>query len=280
MTTWLITGCSSGLGRALAVSALARGHNVVITAREVGAVQPLADENPDHSLAVALDVTDPAQVQFAVAAAIDRFGGIDVLVNNAGYGYRAAVEEGDIADVESLFAVHFFGAVALIKAVLPQMRERHSGTIINLSSIGATITAAGSGYYSAAKSAVEGMTGALRKELEPLGIAAMVIEPGAFRTDFSGRSLTQSFTRIGDYADTAGKRRPENDASHGTQAGDPVKAGETVVSVVESGDIPELLLLGGDAVKNYRTALQARLASLEQWRELSESTDIETGDDD
>jgi NAD(P)-dependent dehydrogenase (short-subunit alcohol dehydrogenase family) len=216
MTTWLITGCSTGLGRAFAEEALARGNDVVVTARDAANVQDLADRYPEHALALDLDVTDPAQVGLAVDEATARFGGVDVLVNNAGYGYRAAVEEGDDADVARLFDTQFHGSVRMIKAVLPGMRERRSGTIVNLSSIGAARTGAGSGYYGAVKAAIEQMTMALRTELEPLGIVATVVAPGSFRTDFSGRSLTQSSTVIDDYAETAGKRRKENDTTDGT----------------------------------------------------------------
>ena len=198
MGTWLITGCSTGLGRSLAEAVLAAGHNAVVTARDAAAVEDLAAAHPDTASAVALDVTEPSQVTAAVAAALERFGGVDVLVNNAGYGYRAAVEEGDDADVRTLFDTNFFGAVAMIKAVLPGMRARRSGTIVNISSIGARGRPAGSGYYSATKAALEAMTSALRKELTPLGITAMSVEPGAFRTDFAGRSLTQSAAAIED----------------------------------------------------------------------------------
>src|SRR6201997_3421573 len=184
MSTWLITGCSTGLGRALAEAVIGAGHNAVVTARDVGKVADLADTGPQRVLVVALDVTEPAQVTAAVQQAEERFGGVDVLVNNAGYGYRGAVEEGDDADVRELFETHFFGSVAMIKAVLPGMRARRSGAIVNISSIGAQLTPVGSGYYSAAKAATEGMSGALRGELAPLGISVTVVEPGAFRTDF------------------------------------------------------------------------------------------------
>ena len=168
----------------------------------------------------------------------ERFGGVDVLVNNAGYGYRAAVEEGDDTDVRTLFETHFFGTVAMIKAVLPGMRARRSGAIVNISSIGAQLTPVGSGYYAAAKAAIEGISGALRGELAPLGISVTVVEPGAFRTDFAGRSLTQSATVIDDYAATAGQRRKENDTMHGNQAGDPAKAGAAIMAAVESSEPP------------------------------------------
>lgn len=275
MATWLITGCSTGLGRALAEAVLQRGGNAVVTARDASAVEDLAAQYPETALAVALDVTDAGQIQSAVAKGTEKFGGIDVVVNNAGYGYRAAVEEGDDADVRTLFDTHFFGSVDMIKAVLPQMRARRSGTIVNLSSIGATMTPAGSGYYAAVKSAVEGLTGSLRKELEPLGITAMVVAPGGFRTDFSGRSLQQSAAPIPDYADTAGKRRKENDTTHGTQPGDPAKAAAAIITAVESADTPEMLLLGADATGTYANVLQSRLASLEAWRSVSEDTGVD-----
>jgi NADP-dependent 3-hydroxy acid dehydrogenase YdfG len=164
MSTWLITGCSTGLGRAFALEALARGHDVVVTARDASAVQDIADAHPDHAVATALDVTDADQVTAAVGLATERFGGVDVLVNNAGYGYRSAVEEGDDADVARLFDTHFHGSVRTIKAVLPGMRSRRSGTIVNLSSIGARRTGPGSGYYGAVKAALEQMTMALRRD--------------------------------------------------------------------------------------------------------------------
>ena len=274
MSTWLITGCSSGLGRAFAEGVLTHGDNVVATARSVDTVRDLTDAHPDRALAVALDVTDTAQVNDAVRAAEARFGAVDVLVNNAGYGYRAAVEEGDRADVDTLFATHFHGAVAMIQAVLPGMRARHSGTIVNISSIGARISPVGSGYYAAVKAAQEALTASLRKEVAPLGITAMVVEPGAFRTDFAGRSLTQSATVIDDYADTAGKRRKENDSAHGTQAGDPARAAEALIRAVEGPEPPFMLVLGPDALANFRTALDGLTADLDAWAEVSNGTDF------
>jgi NAD(P)-dependent dehydrogenase (short-subunit alcohol dehydrogenase family) len=224
MATWLITGCSTGLGRAFAEAVLDHGDNVVATARDVAKVQDLAETHPESALALALDVTDHAQIVDAVRSAEQRFGRVDVLVNNAGYGYRAAVEEAETDRLQQLFATNFFGAVEMIRAVLPGMRARRAGTIINISSIGARISPAGSGYYAATKAALEAMTASLRTELAPLGIAAMVVEPGAFRTDFSGRSLTESVTPIADYRETAGLRRKEHDTAHGTQQGDPARA--------------------------------------------------------
>lgn len=204
-----------------------------------------------------------------------RFGGVDVLVNNAGYGYRAAVEEADDADIRQLFDTNVFGAVDIIKAVLPGMRANRSGSILNISSIGARITPAGSGYYSATKAALEGLSGSLRNELRPLGISVTVVEPGAFRTDFAGRSLTQSAMPIADYADTAGKRRKENDTMDGTQPGDPAKAAEAIVTVVDSGNPPSLLVLGQDAFGAFGAVAEAERADLDRWRDLSLSTGLE-----
>jgi NAD(P)-dependent dehydrogenase (short-subunit alcohol dehydrogenase family) len=275
MPTWLITGCSTGLGRALAEAVIGAGHNAVVTARDATKVADLADAAPDRVLPIALDVTEPDQVGSAVQQAQERFGGVDVLVNNAGYGYRAAVEEGDDAEVRTLFETHFFGAVALIKAVLPGMRARRSGAIVNISSIGATVTPVGSGYYAAAKAAVEGMSGALRGELAPLGISVTVVEPGAFRTDFAGRSLVQSAAAIDDYAGTAGQRRKENDTMDGNQAGDPAKAGAAIVTAVESSEPPAFLLLGPDALALYRYTADARTSEIAKWEELTSGTNLD-----
>ncbi|SMH48961.1 NADP-dependent 3-hydroxy acid dehydrogenase YdfG [Rathayibacter oskolensis] len=278
MTTWLITGCSTGLGRALATAVLDHGDSVVVTARDVASVQDIADRYPDTTLALALDVTDDEQVSSVVRAAEERFGAVDVLVNNAGYGYRSAVEEGEDADVQRLFDTHLFGSVRTIKAVLPAMRARRSGTIVNLSSIGARISPEGSGYYAAVKAAIEALTESLRKEVAPLGIRAFSVEPGGFRTDFAGRSLTQSSVPIADYADTAGKRRKENDTVHGTQKGDPAKAAAALIQVVEADDSPSILLLGNDSSDAFRAALDALRADVDAWEELSRSTDFADGE--
>jgi NAD(P)-dependent dehydrogenase (short-subunit alcohol dehydrogenase family) len=275
MSTWFITGCSTGLGRALAQAVLDRGGNAAITARDARGLADLAKAYPGTALACTLDVTDDDQVIAAVRQAEDAFGGIDVLVNNAGYGYRAAVEEGDPADVQRLFATNFFGPVALIKAALPGMRARRSGAIVNISSIGALRRPPGSGYYAASKAALEAMTGSLRTEAEPLGIKVIAVEPGGFRTDFSGRSLTQSATLIDDYAGTAGQRRKENDTVDGTQPGDPARAAEAIIEVVAAPRPPSLLLLGRDALATATAVLDAQRAEVEEWREITTSTDFE-----
>jgi NAD(P)-dependent dehydrogenase (short-subunit alcohol dehydrogenase family) len=276
VSTWLITGCSSGLGRALAEAAIASGHNAVVTARDVARVGDLADATPERVLTVALDVTNPEQVVSAVEQAQHRFGGVDVLVNNAGYGYRAAVEEGDDAEVRALFETHFFGAVAMIKAVLPGMRARRRGAIVNISSIGAQLTPVGSGYYSAAKAALEGLSGALRGELAPLGISVTVVEPGAFRTDFAGRSLAQSTTVIDDYAATAGQRRKESDTMDGNQPGDPAKAAAAIITALQSTEPPAFLLLGADALALYRYVADGRAQEIASWEQLTSTTGFST----
>jgi NADP-dependent 3-hydroxy acid dehydrogenase YdfG len=274
MPTWLITGCSSGLGRHLSQAVLERGWNAVVTARDRAKVQDIAARYPDTALALVLDVADRAQVAEAVRRAEAKFGAVEVLVNNAGHGYRSAVEEADEAEVDELFASNFFGAVRMIKAVLPGMRARRRGTIVNLSSIAARNPGPGSAYYAATKCAVEGLSGGLRKEVEPLGVKVIVVEPGEFRTDFSGRSLLQSRTAIADYADTAGRRRIENDKTHGHQRGDPARGAQVIIKAVEAADPPRLLLLGSDAIQVVGAALDADRATLEAWKATSLSTDF------
>ncbi len=272
MSTWLITGCSTGLGRALAEAVLDRGDNAVVTARTTAHVQDLQDAHPDNAFALALDVTDPAQVTQVVQAAVDRFGAVDVLVNNAGYGYRAAIEEGDTGDVQQLFATNLFGAVAMVTAVLPGMRSRRSGAIVNISSIGARISPPGSGYYAASKAALEAVSASLLKEVSPLGIKVVVVEPGGFRTDFAGRSLQQSPGSIADYAETAGPRRKENDRVHGTQPGDPAKAAQAMITAVEAQNPPFLLLLGQDALDGFRAVAAGLDEDVAAWEHLTVGT--------
>jgi NAD(P)-dependent dehydrogenase (short-subunit alcohol dehydrogenase family) len=272
MPSWLITGCSTGLGRALAEAALDRDDNVAATARDAATIQALVDSHPETALALTLDVTKPEQITAAVSAAQERFGAIDVLVNNAGYGYRSAVEEAEDSDVQALFATNFFGPVGLIKTVLPGMRAQRHGAIVNISSIGARLSPPGSGYYAASKAALEALTASLGKEVGPLGTTAMIVEPGAFRTDFYGRSLAQSRHPIDDYADTAGRRRKERDSSNRTQQGDPAKAAQAIITAVESTDPPQMLVLGPDALSHFRGSLDALGAGLDAWEHLTNAT--------
>ncbi|CAM3455540.1 oxidoreductase [Occultella aeris] len=275
MTTWFITGASSGLGAALAAAVLDRGHDAVVTARNADDVRALVDRYPERALAAPLDVTDHDQIVAAVAAATARFGAVDVLVNNAGHGYRAAVEEAAPDEVAELFATNLFGPIDVIKAVLPQMRARRSGTIVNVSSIGAPRSNPASGYYTATKAALEGVSDALNREVGPLGIRVVVVEPGAFRTDFAGRSLMQSRDVIADYADTAGKRRKENDQVHGTQPGDPDRAAQALIVALEGAEVPFRLLLGSDAVRIVREEYQSRIEEIDAWAHISTTTDYD-----
>jgi NAD(P)-dependent dehydrogenase (short-subunit alcohol dehydrogenase family) len=274
MSTWLITGCSSGLGRALAQAVLNAGHNAVITARNITTLADFAAAHPATALPLALDVRDHDQVVEVARLSVERFGGIDVLVNNAGHGYRSAIEEADPDDVAELFATNFFGPIDLIKQLLPDMRARRSGTILNISSIAGRMSNPGSGYYSATKFALEGASHALRQEVGPLGIRVVIVEPGAFRTDFSGRSLRQSARAINDYADTAGLRRKENDHSHGTQPGDPARAARALITLAETENPPLRVLLGSDAVQIIRAELNTQFAEIDAWETFSRGTDF------
>jgi NAD(P)-dependent dehydrogenase (short-subunit alcohol dehydrogenase family) len=271
MANWFITGCSTGLGRALAVAALDRGESVVVTARDAASVEDLARSYPGTALALALDVTDHAQRRAAVHAARQHFGSIDVLVNNAGHGYRAAVEEAEQEQVDELFATNFFGPAALIQAVLPGMREQRSGTIVNISSAGARSCPIGTGHYAATKAALEALTAVLRKETAPLGITAMTVEPGAFRTNYK-RSLAQPTEAISDYAGTVGARRTADPAEHSHQPGDPARAAQAIITAVRSASPPLILVLGPDALTWFRDATKELNADVDAWAQTSLST--------
>lgn len=274
MATWFITGCSSGLGRQLAITALAAGFNVVVTARNPATLQDVAASYPKNALVASLDVTNEMMIKQVVKQAEQRFGAIDVLINNAGYGYRAAVEEGDSNQVANLFATNFFGAVSMIKAVLPGMRARHCGTIVNITSIGARLAMPGSAYYSATKFALEGLSDALRKEVDPLGIRVLIVEPGAFRTDFAGRSLVGSKTMISDYDETVGPRRKTQDKTDGTQPGDPARAAKVLLNVIGETKLPLRLLLGTDAVQIVDKELAHQVQEIKAWESMSVQTDF------
>ena len=242
---WFITGCSSGFGLELARQAIERGYRMVVTARDLAKLPGYVAN--DQVLVLQLDVTQPDQVAVAVKAAQARFGGIDVLVNNAGIGYFAAIEEGDAAEVRKMFDVKVFGLTTMIQAVLPGMRRRHRGCIVNLSSLAGLRGMPALGQYNATKFAVEGLSEALRREVEPLGIQVMVVNPSGFRTDWAGRSANESEHPIEDYLATAGKVRLAVRASSGKQPGDPVRAVQAIVEAVASGKPPHHLLLGNDA---------------------------------
>ena len=272
---WLITGSSRGLGRALAEQVLAAGYRVVATARRIEDVADIAAAHPERALAVALDVTDAAQVRSAVNAATERFGGVDVLVNNAGYGYLAAIEEGEDADMRALFETDLFAPINLIKAVLPGMRARRRGHIVNISSIGGLVSYPGVGYYNMVKAGVEAMSDALAQELAPIGIGVTVVAPGAFRTDFRGpESLKLPATVIEDYAGTAGKARAGTQAGHGKQQGDPTKGAQAIIAAIAAEKPPVHLLIGGDALDQLRAKLDGMRQETDAWEAVTRGTDL------
>lgn len=272
---WLVTGCSKGLGRAIAQEALKAGYRVVVTARRVEDVADIVQEHEDAALALPLDVTRSDQLAAAVKAAEERFGTVDVLVNNAGYGYLGAIEEGEDADVRALFETDLFAPVNLIKAVLPGMRSRRHGHIVNISSIGGLVTYPGVGWYHMVKFGVEAMSDTLAKEVGPLGIGVTVVAPGAFRTNFRGpESIKQSAIVIDDYADTAGKSRAGTQAGHGKQQGDPVLGARAIITAVEAEKPPVHLLIGGDALDQLRTKLDEMRRETDAWEAVTRGTDI------
>lgn len=273
-TVWFVTGSSSGLGHEIARMALARGWRVVLAARQPEALASLANQYPETAMTVRLDVTEPASVAAAVKAAQARFGQIDVLVNAAGYGYLAAIEEGEDDAIRAQFETNVFGLLALTRAVLPGMRARRSGHIVNFSSLGGLVAFAATGYYHATKFAVEALSESLAHEVKPLGIAVTIVEPGAFRTEWAGRSMIASQTIIDDYAETAGKRRAATKSVSGHQPGDPVKGAAAVIAALES-DVPPLrLLLGKSALDVALKRLDALRTNFEAWRDLTEGTDF------
>nr|WP_294544495.1 oxidoreductase [uncultured Rhodopila sp.] len=273
MPVWLITGCSSGFGRELARAVLAREWNAVVTARDPAAVADLVAGHAGTALSLKLDVRDRGQIDAAVREAEARFGAIDVLVNNAGYGYRGAVEEAADSEIRDLFDTNFFGLVAVTQAVLPGLRARGRGTIVNISSVGGRMAQPGSAFYSATKFAVEGLSDALRKEVAPLGLHVLVVEPGGFRTYFAGRSLRQSARVIDAYANTAGRRRKENITNDGRQPGDPVRGAEAIITAVQADHPPFRLVLGRDAFERIRIETEAQRHEMEAWAGTSLGTD-------
>jgi NAD(P)-dependent dehydrogenase (short-subunit alcohol dehydrogenase family) len=269
---WFITGCSTGFGREIAKLALAAGYRTVVTARDPDDLKDLTALG--HALVLRLDVTNRHQVEHAVAAAEEKFGHIDVLVNNAGIGYFGAVEESEEAEVRKMFEINVFGLARMIHGVLPGMRRRRRGFIVNLSSIGGLRSFPAIGYYNATKFAVEGLSEALWQEVEPLGIRVMLVEPSGFRTDWAGRSANESKNVIEDYAATAGTWRREVRASSGHQPGDPVRAARAIIKAVESLHPPHHLLLGNDAYN----AATAKLDDLRQqyaaWESVARGADF------
>ncbi len=269
--TWLITGCSSGFGRHLAEVVLERGDRLVATARRPETLDDLVARDPGRVLAVALDVTRAERLPAAVAAAQERFGAVDVLVNNAGFGSVGAVEEIEAGHLRDVMETMFFGPLALTQAVLPGMRSRGRGAIVQISSMGGQLSPPGFGAYCAAKFALEAASESLAAEVAPLGLRVVIVEPGSFRTGFAGGRLHRS-PPLAAYAETVGPNREFLTAQDGSQEGDPRRAAEAIVSALDAPQPPLRLALGADAVEAIRGSLQGRLAELESWEDVSRST--------
>lgn len=277
MPTWFITGCSTGFGRELAKAVLARGWNAVVTARDPASVADIVADYSDTAISAPLDVRDKGQIGEAVSAAVERFGTIDVLVNNAGYGYRAALEEAEEDEIRRLFDTNVFGVIDVTRAVLPIMRRQRSGHIVNISSVAGRVANPGSSLYSATKFAVNGLSKGLAKEVKPLGIKVTIVEPSGFRTDFAGRSIRETKRPMEEYADTAGKFRATTAAQHGKQPGDPARAAEAIIKAVQQAEPPLHLLLGVNAVERTRAELEERMAELKAWEDISRGADFPAG---
>lgn len=272
---WLVTGSSSGFGRAIAEAVLAKGDLVVATARHPEQVSDLVDQYPETAKAVRLDVTSSQEIENAIAAAMDSFGSINVLVNNAGYGSFGAVEEVSNEDIRQQFEVNFFGALMLTRKVLPLMRQQRNGHILNVSSVGGFTSFSGTGIYSATKFALEGLSEALSSEVAPLGIKVTIIEPGAFRTGFSGSSLSTPDRQIDDYAPTSGEFVKSSQDIDGKQPGDPAKAAKAIIQAVESDKPPLRLVLGADALGAIREKLSSVSEEISAWEEITINTSFE-----
>jgi NADP-dependent 3-hydroxy acid dehydrogenase YdfG len=274
---WFITGASTGFGRLLAEQALLAGHKVVATARRPEQIANLGHHYSDHCLVLPLDVTNQAQVDSAVKQAVARFGRVDVLVNNAGYGVAGAIEEVSDAEFMPMFETNVFGLLRVTRALLPHLREQRSGHILNLSSIGGVVAGPGIGFYNGTKFAVEGISEALAAEVGPLGIHVTIIEPGPFRTDFLGRSGVVAKTRIADYDDTAGNMRKYFAENDGKQKGDPLRAVQAMMQVVELPNPPLRLLLGASALQRLRAKLANWEKEIAAWEKVTAGADFPDG---
>jgi NAD(P)-dependent dehydrogenase (short-subunit alcohol dehydrogenase family) len=270
--TFLITGVSSGLGRAFAASALDAGHRVVGTVRRDGDADSFAALAPGRAHPFVLDVTDYEAIPKAVAEAVRRVGPIDVLVNNAGYGHEGALEESSMNDLQRQFAANVYGPVAMIKAVLPDMRARRQGHIVNITSMGGFITMPGISFYCGSKFALEGISEALGKEVASFGIRVTALAPGQFRTDWAGRSMDRTARSIADYDAIMDPIRSARQAKSGNQPGDPVKAAQALLALVDAPTPPVRLFLGEDALGLVEQKLEGMRGEIARWEELSRST--------
>ncbi|NUS11536.1 MAG: SDR family NAD(P)-dependent oxidoreductase [Streptomyces sp.] len=267
---WLVTGANSGFGRAIAEAAVAAGDVVVAAARRVAALEDLVAAHPDQVEPLVLDVTDGAAIDAAVADVLARHGRIDVLVNNAGRTHVGAFEETGDEELRALFEVHVFGPAALVRAVLPSMRERRSGAIVQMSSMGGQMSFAGFSAYSGTKFALEGMTEALAAEVNPLGIKTLIVEPGAFRTSLMA-NLTAS-PRIADYEDTAGRTRAMAAGGDGVQPGDPAKAAALILAALDADETPLRLPLGSDGIDAVLGHLDQVRGDIAGWEKQARAT--------
>jgi len=271
---FLITGVSSGFGRAFALAALQAGHTVIGTVRNDAARKDFEDLASDRAYGLVLDVTDFAAIDNAVALVSEKFGPIDVLVNNAGYGHEGTLEESPLEEMRHQFDVNVFGAVAMIKAVLPSMRERRTGHIINITSMGGFITMPGIAYYCGSKFALEGISETLAKEVADFGVKVTAVAPGSFRTDWAGRSMVRSARHIADYDAVIDPIRAARQAKSGHQLGDPAQAAQVLLKIANAADAPVHLLLGSDALGLVRDKLASMTAEIAAWEQVSASTDF------
>ena len=271
--TLFITGISSGFGKALALEALASGHRVIGTARNQEAVQTFEALSDERAHGVVLDVTDFARIDSVIADVESRYGPVDVLVNNAGYGHEGIFEESPLDEMRRQFDVNVFGAVAVTKAFVPYFRQRRSGHIINITSMGGTITMPGIAYYCGSKFALEGISDTLSKELAPFNIFVTAVAPGSFRTDWAGRSMQRTPRSIADYDASFDPVRQAREEKNGKQLGDPQKAARAMLQLIDSAHPPAHLLLGSDALELVRGKLEQSLKEIEQWEALTRSTD-------
>ncbi len=271
---WFITGCSTGFGRELAKEVLAAGYRAAVASRNTDDVKDIVEAYPDNAIAVKLDVTKADEISAAVQQVQNKFGQIDVLVNNAGIGYFGAIEESEEDEVRRMFEINFFGLANVTKAVLPILRKQRSGHILNVASIGGLVGFPAVGFYNATKFAVDGFSESLAKEVTPLGIKVTVIAPSGFRTDWAGRSANNSKVVIDDYKETAGANKDNIRGYSGNQPGDPVRAAKAMIKAVESENPPLRLLLGEAALKGARNKLDVLKKDFDAWEETTVGADF------
>ena len=266
---WLITGCSTGFGRELAKFVLSQGFKAAVAARNTDDVKDIIEGHENNAISIKLDVTNKDEIKLAVEKTVQKFGRIDVLVNNAGIGYFGAVEESEDAAVRNMFDINVFGLANMIQETLPVMRAQKSGHIVNIASIGGLVGFPAVGFYNATKFAVDGLSESLAKEVAPLGIKVTIVAPSGFRTDWAGRSANNSPIIIEDYATTAGKNKNDIRGYSGNQPGDPARAAQAIVRAVEAENPPLRLLLGAGALKGARIKLEQLKKDFDTWEETT-----------